>query len=105
MKLRTTRSLCKYWQAVLNLPEWTIKLRRPEKDECSDAIAWIYWSPEELTATLVMRAHAEEDSLVHELLHLVLDGHKNYASELYSELHERSINRITASLIALNGRA
>jgi Zn-dependent peptidase ImmA (M78 family) len=55
------------------------------------------WVTEECSAIIRIREDANEETLVHELLHLVLDGHKRYRR--YSEMSERAINRIAAALV------
>lgn len=88
-----------YWQSRFNLPEWRITFKESEGQDAIDNLGSITWVPEEHTATLSLRIdHPQaEATLVHEMLHLVWQGHGHYRR--YSVPQEAAINRITAALV------
>lgn len=100
MTLKRLRDRTLHWQKLLNLPEWSITVRRPKKGEGRGCVGLCYHWPEELIAEIVVKNGAGEDTLIHELLHLVHDGH--VTNRPYDELHERALNRVTAALIDLS---
>lgn len=57
------------------------------------------WNAEECFATIEIQRGQGEDTLIHELMHLVLEGHTTYAKEQYSEMHERALNRLAAAFM------
>jgi hypothetical protein len=95
----------KLWKTVLRLEDWNIIARTvPAKQmqhEGTDNEGLNFIHPEEMYSEILLRWGATEETLVHELLHLVMDGD----SELkpYDVLHERGINRIAAALMFLKG--
>jgi len=95
MTIRQLRSRTVYWQQKLNIPEWTITVKLgglTHKDHVGECI----WCAEELTATICLKRGQGEETLIHELLHLVLDGHIPYYG--YDLVRERAINRIAKAL-------
>lgn len=100
MTLHELRERMKYWQDRLNLREWKLTLQWMPARQAREFQGLCAWSVEELTAVVQIR-RAQEDveaTLVHELLHIVLQGHKEY--EDYDLALERAINRITEALMA-----
>lgn len=107
MTLREARDLSEFWKCVLNLPEWSVSVRWGTRAEMKDAneddvVGLCIWSPEELTGQILLarRQDNHEQTIIHELLHLVLEGHRPMNGR-YSELHERAINRIADGLLGL----
>lgn len=88
---------CKYWQRRLGLREWSITVEIVSKTNMPKVLGTCRWSTEETSALIELREDADESTLVHELLHLVIDGHKVY--KRYSPPTERAINRIAAALL------
>lgn len=86
-----------YWQERLNLREWTITARW---DRCKEQ-GWCVWSSEELTAEVGIARHgrAKEETLIHELLHLVFEGHGPIHARTYNHHLERAINRTASALM------
>lgn len=99
MNLRELKGQLEYWQARLNLREWSITLQWLTPKEAREFHGLCAWSVEDLTATIKLwqRSPKLEATLVHELLHLVLQGHREY--ETYDPTLERAINRISAALM------
>jgi hypothetical protein len=92
------------WQKVLNLQEWKIKVRFGSDEEMNatgnPCQGLNYFSVEELTSEILLHPETDESTLVHELLHLVFDGHKSKLGK-YDPLHERALNRTAAALMEL----
>lgn len=88
-----------YWQARLNLKEWRITATwGPQKGmKCFHGMCW--WNPEELIATIqINRMSKDKESiLVHELLHIVWQGHADVPD--YDIHIERAINRTADALL------
>lgn len=104
MTIRQIRRLIPFWQEVLNLREWKITIRFGTDEEMVDSLGLNYYSVEELQSTILIARGEGEETVVHELLHLVLDGHKTYDG-MYDPMHERSINRLAAALVKLKSIA
>lgn len=117
MSIRELRRRLKFWQAQLGLKDYAINLHwgtfveKPigdinfdELEICEDLDGWIDWSTEHAYADLVMRKrNAKEETLVHELLHLKLEGHKPRPGK-YDPLYERALNDLARALIANGGQ-
>jgi Zn-dependent peptidase ImmA (M78 family) len=101
MTISKLRDRAEYWRNRLNLKEWTIRVDWGTKKEMSDAVGTCIWSAEEMAAMVKLKrgepAHEIEPTLVHELLHLVLQGHANYDGNYDIHL-ERAINKLAAAL-------
>lgn len=89
----------KQWQKLFGLDSWKITLEIQPAEKMSDALGQNFFSPEHETSDIYMRVGEGEATLVHELLHLVIDGHKG--QEKYSPMHERAINKLAAVLVQL----
>jgi len=106
MNIRQIRKLLAFWVQVLNLSEWKITARWGTKSEMDgdDAVGLNFYSVEELVSTILLDrsqpADEYEHTLVHELLHLVFDGHKPPGGK-YDPLHERALNKTATALIKL----
>ncbi len=102
MNLREVRKLVPYWQEILNIKEWKITVRWGRKKELPGEVGLNIWSVEELESDILLARNqpAVEETLVHELIHLVVDGHKDPSlEEAYDPLHERAINRLAKALM------
>lgn len=104
MTLAILRSRLTYWQHRLNLPEWTIRVNWGSKREMGDSVGLCLWHTEEQAAIVkILRGQPDtEETLVHELLHIVLQGHDELKDD-YSVNLERAINRIAHALCAPEG--
>lgn len=104
MTLRALRSRAAFWVGRLNLKEWTVNVSWGDGKEVPEAgpvAGSCSWNVEHLTAEVtVTKGSAQvEQTLVHELLHIVLQGHADLSGPYDAHL-ERAINRITAALTA-----
>lgn len=103
MTLKHLRARTEYWRERLNLKEWTISVGWGTKKEMAGCVGCCTWSAEEMCALVKIKrdepAKELEPTLVHELLHLVLQGHSNYDGE-YDVHLERAINKLAAALCA-----
>lgn len=103
MTLKTLQSRAQYWQARLNLREWSITVGWGTGKECPESgpvLGCCGWKAEELTAEIhiTRRQKYQEETLIHELLHIVMQGHEAEVPE-YDVHVERAINRIATALI------
>lgn len=99
MQIATLRERCTYWQDRLNLREWEIAVRWGKADAMTECVGFCLWSSEEQAAyiTLARTQEDHEGTLIHELLHIVLQGHADYSGK-YDIHTERAINKIAAAL-------
>lgn len=92
--------LLKLWQKRLELTEWKIELKLlPEAaDDCWGQIEWFADSREAtMQITRDLGPWQLETTVVHELLHILLQGHRDY--EGYDVNDERAINTLAARLV------
>lgn len=106
MTIRKLRQRLAYWQEVLKLTEWTItvKFGTPEEmmDESGHRCHGLnFISVEELSSQIFLDRGDGEETLIHELLHVVFDGHRPQ-DEPYDPLHERAINRTAAAFMTIS---
>jgi len=99
------QSRCDYWLARFGMAEW-IGMRPKEpgvprvrvlvrsKKKMGESVGSCLWNAEECTAMIELLRGQGEDTLIHEMLHLVLEGHTNYEETKYSQMHERALNRL-----------
>jgi hypothetical protein len=112
MNQRTLKRLCTLWQKRLNLVDWTLKPRFVDQETMAEkvdgrSVGGCIWCSDRKTADLYIlsseRLHTlddegqEEHILLHELLHIVLEGH---GPPKKSDIHvERAIHQLTAALL------
>jgi hypothetical protein len=93
----TLRNLCAWWQSVLGLQDWDVKLRLKRASEMKeDALGECEWQLSTLTAVIRILDPIDYDNdlfkldhekvLVHELLHLLISP--------YDETEEGSIEEV-----------
>ena len=108
MNIRQLRKLLEFWVEILNLPEWKIEVKWGTKKNLEECVGRNYFSIEELDSLILIDKNGDdiEGTLVHELLHLVLDGHRDVdLTNKYDPMLERAINRTAAAMIKLVGRS
>lgn len=100
MTLPQLRKRTSVWQTRLNLREWTLIVAWGREDEMVGLAGCCQWNAEELHAVIHInrRDPTPEGTLVHELLHILLDGHLEEVPA-YDVHRERAINRMTAALL------
>lgn len=96
MSLKELQLRCAFWQGRLNLPEWRITVQWGASKSTHGEVTW---KAEEFTATIWINKYSrgKENILIHELLHIVLQGHEECGGPASVEL-ERAINRIAEAL-------
>jgi hypothetical protein len=96
---RQLTALCRKWQARLGLLDWTISTKLVPADKLDkDCVANCWWRSDEMVADVWIdeSAGAKESSLVHELLHILYQGHGPV--QPYNVNLERAINKTTSAL-------
>jgi hypothetical protein len=95
------RQHCRTWQARLGLRDWTITVGwlTPEQAQAQSAQGTAEWNADEQTGHVSIDPESPDAlaTLIHELLHIRLDGHRVYPG--YDLHQERAINAITAALM------
>src|SRR5579884_309177 len=102
-RLLELQALAEEWARRLGMAEWTtINVLWANKKEQKEVTGCCYWHvPESLVTIKIDRAEPKkEETLVHELLHVLLEGHLSEARP-YDELYERALNRASAALVRL----
>ncbi len=95
MKIAKARTLCLEWQKRLGLTEWFVAVKWGKLPE--GEAANIEWNHGRLTAEMTLRRGEGEHTVVHELLHLRLEGHSEPHPENLD--YERAINVLATVLI------
>ncbi len=113
MTRKEMTSIMKFWVKQLDLKQWDINIRYATAEELLDKDnpvsrndATCAFSTEYAKATIIIRplkyrdcdpeeVNIEED-IIHELLHLVLEGHVAQCAE--DPMFERGINIVTSAL-------
>ena len=105
MTLFELRRLCRLWQKRLRLENWAIAISFGTPAEMKDNLGSAGYDPRDLAADILIMPGATdaryhdggiEQTVIHELLHLVLHGDTEYAGEDVRQ--ERSINVIADAL-------
>lgn len=103
MRLAEIRRVLPFWKSTLKLEDWTISVRHGTAAEMVDTVGLNFIHPEEMKSEILLRRGESEETLIHELLHIVFDGDKPQDGK-YDVLHERAINRTAGALLAMKGR-
>ena len=105
MKLPTLRRLCTLWQKRLRIQDWTISLSWGDPERMAENLGETMYDPRNMIAQVVLHPVHEdygyldggyEQTLIHELLHIVMHGWVDYEAE--NIMQERSINHIADAL-------
>ena len=108
MKIAELRKDARAWQERLGLTEWQIQVNWGKPSQQPDyskgemdagSVGNACWHTEECRAWIYLRRGSEHlrETLVHELLHIRLEGHREPVR--YSPLYERALNAIVAALL------
>ena len=108
MSLKELRREMKSWQKRLGLLNWRIRLGwgvpvdgEPEPfthEIGSDCLGLSWFQAESPNAVITLRRDQGVHTLIHELLHVLLEGHKVY-SRKYDAQYERGLNHLTDCLV------
>ena len=105
MTIRQARKILAEYLVRMDMTEWTVFLRWGTKKEMEDLDGRCIWSPEYTHCEIVIRRDQADSEIpktvVHELVHVCLQGHKENHSR-YDTMYERGINRITLAIIGSN---
>lgn len=109
MTLATLRRITKLWQKRLKLQDWKINVRFNASIASENAAGMADWHPDNRTAEIdILPPHLIaddiEETLVHELLHVLYEGHTWYTEDLRSAHQERALNQTTAALVSAYSR-
>ena len=106
MKLRELRRLLKIWAKRLRVDDWELNVKwgKPDNMTGEGVQGNIFFEPEFRRALIVLLAlkyreeegDSPEEDLIHELLHLVLQGHGTRMK--YDAMFERGLNQIAHAL-------
>lgn len=94
---------CDYWADRLNLREWHITATFGTAKQMHGDLGNVFWHTEELKATVRISrtVTAKEETLIHELLHVVIQGHAPLTTP-YDVNLEKAINRLAAAFMVGN---
>ena len=105
MTTQVLKRLCKLWQKRLRISDWTISVSLVPLAEMGDAWGDTLYDPRQCVAEIRIALEHEdsiyldlgfEQTLIHELLHIVMHGWVDYQHE--DIMQERSINHIADAL-------
>lgn len=111
MRITTARKLVRYWQEILGLTEWTIAdVVWGEDSLMGDSFSGFndFFTEGRKSKIILNRRDADdeiEETIVHELLHLMIDGHKGkdkVVGRHYDPMHELALNRLAKVFVALD---
>lgn len=103
--------LCAYWQGVLRLQDWDVRVKLVRRMELDGRLGWCRVCPERGAATIHVMDPIDddpnspedpEDTLVHELLHISTHGMNVKADTPEGVAEERHINTLAGALVKLN---
>lgn len=108
MTLATLRRLTKLWQKRLKLQDWKLDVRFAA-DMADTSAGECWWHPDNRTAEIhILPPHIIEDdieeTLVHELLHVLYEGHAWNTEDSLSVHQERAHNQAAAALVSAYSR-
>jgi Zn-dependent peptidase ImmA (M78 family) len=107
MTLSQLKKLTSSWQKKLRLLDWDIAVRwmsrEEENGEFAHANGYCIWSEQHKSAKIVISRNSEDidHTVVHELLHVLLDGHLPIAKAHVRDVipHEFAINALADALL------
>ena len=101
MTIGELRASARYWQERLGLNDWKITIRQAKNSEMAgdEYAGHAYWIPEYPEGTILVRRGSGVDIVLHELLHIRLEGHRP-SPKRYDALYERALNALTDALLA-----
>lgn len=103
MRISEARQCLAEYQALLDLGEWEIACRWAKAGEIEDDCARIPWQTEYKTAVLILNrtqlSNEIPHTIIHELEHLRLEGHKEYVFA-YDKMYELGLNRIADAILS-----
>jgi hypothetical protein len=102
--IHEVRRATRKWQEILCLRDWRFFVKWGKVKDLArvEAVGLCVWTAEERAAEIVLarRQTDLESTLVHEMLHVVLEGHKNYSGR-YDVHQERIINGLAQGYLSL----
>ena len=107
MTQRQLNKLVKTWARKLGISDWYIRAEFKSSDEMpeDEGRCWHYPEYRRAIIDILQESDRDEESdsiestVVHELLHIVLGGHKTTREGDYDEMFERGINLVTTALL------
>lgn len=104
MTIHEARQILAEYQVLLDLGEWDIRLRWAKRGELEkEDMGAVRWCTDTAQADMFVRrdlGHQElRDTVVHELIHIVLQGHADHNGKR-DPMFERGINRVATAILA-----
>lgn len=104
MTTATLKRLMKLWQKRLKLQDWVVDVRFSSDMDSDSSAGECSWHPDNRTATIHILPpniiiDDIEETLVHELLHILYEGHTWYSDDARSVHQERALNQTAAALV------
>ncbi len=104
MTLNQLKKLCSTWQERLRIKDWAISIRWSSAGELPHEYGTTEYDPRQMAAEIILRPGNDpiypdggvEQTLIHELLHVVMHGDTDYEKE--NIMQERAINQIADAL-------
>ncbi len=104
MTIRQLKNLCTTWQERLKITDWTVDISWVTRKEMPESYGETEYDPRQMLAVVRIRDDEDqnypdggfEQTVIHELLHIVWHGDKEYKRE--NIMQERAINQIADAL-------
>lgn len=88
-----------FWRQALRIDtKWEISARIGGVHEMRGDRGLNYIHPEDMRSEILIAESEGEETLLHEILHIVVDGYKD-ADEKYSVMNERTVNDLAFCLM------
>lgn len=111
MSKKELDALVTHWQGLMHLGHWDINVAFQSGEDMGGKDAAVTAQAEYDHVVMSVRQPTDEqpvdieESVVHELLHVLLEGHKNLATssvdDSYDPMYERGLNVLSTLLVAL----
>lgn len=110
MTQRQLTKLTKTWAHRLGIGDWKISVKFMPAEDMEDDQGQCWYYPEYRRADIhILREQDTQEgddsieaAVVHELLHIVLEGHRPLEGGKYDAMFERGLNLIANALIEVN---
>lgn len=102
--LKSITKRAEFWCDILGVEDlWDVSIGISDGPEMTGNAGMNKLHAENQVSKIILAPNEGEHTLVHEILHIILDGHKDLSADTYKydPMHERAINKIATALLKL----